>query len=123
MTVQGVESSGTATKDYARMLNQYNESAAQTEKENREMQKAQAFWNPLEALAWHGPVGRSVSEPPPSTVSSDYNIATAYLKSIYSYSNSKIVQNLKSIYTTGMTKSISVLPLWIPAHREAFGCP
>lgn len=33
------------------MLEQYNELQAQTMEENMEMQKAQAFWNPLESLS------------------------------------------------------------------------
>ena len=36
---------------FSDMLDQYNELQEQTMEENMEMQKAQAFWNPLESMS------------------------------------------------------------------------
>jgi hypothetical protein len=49
--INGGSNGGSNAAAFNAMLNQYNQLQQQTMLENMEMQKAQAFWNPLESIS------------------------------------------------------------------------
>jgi hypothetical protein len=82
--------------DFSDMLAQYNELQQQTMLENMEMQKAQAFWNPLESLSKSDAVSRRSTSPSPQdftgSAAQNQELAMAQLAQLQTQMNQIMAQ-------------------------------